>query len=694
MLRGALLGAGHIALRGHAPHWRQAALRGEAEIVAVADLSEPNREAARRLFPAATVYDSAEELLGRERIDFCDVCTPPFTRVPIVRGAAGRGIHLLCEKPIALGLADAEIIAAEVRGAGIVFKPCHQYHHSPLWQAVVKHLPDIGRVHLARYEVRRTAANEGSASWQPSWRTTPALAGGGILVDHGSHVFYQLRSVMGEARRIRATVRTLRHRAYEVEDTASVLLDHDDAVAEVSLTWAAGRREICFRLVGAQGEIAGDEHEVRVWNGTEETVVLRGGLSRGSSHSEWYAPVVADFLGQIRDGVRSREDLDEAVYVARVISSAYESSRALAVRPLSAAPASAAAASAPELAVATMGSAPGDGRGGPPKRWPRALVTRALAAAAVAGVATWMLHDLPWAQVWTVLSAADPRWVAAAAAVNLGVVFFQTLRWLALIRPLAPRATLASALKAMMTGAAVSTFVPARAGELARIEIFGREVGLPRAAIMGSVVLDHLVNASIVMLGLLLLPFVMPVPLWLRPGGWLAAAFFAIGAVAVLALRPVAAHATSLPLGGGRLRLRDGPASVIAYAREGLRATREPQALAWSLAACLSAWALEVNVTTLSMRAVGLRLPLGSTLFVLLAVNLALALPVAMPANLGTLEVGAVLALLELGVPKGQAVAFALSYHLLQVIPITVIGSAMALGGLGRRPAPAPSPLG
>jgi uncharacterized membrane protein YbhN (UPF0104 family) len=62
---------------------------------------------------------------------------------------------------------------------------------------------------------------------------------------------------------------------------------------------------------------------------------------------------------------------------------------------------------------------------------------------------------------------------------------------------------------------------------------------------------------------------------------------------------------------------------------------------------------------------------------------------VATPANLGTLEVGAVLALLELGVPKGQAVAFALSYHLLQIIPVAVIGFLMALGGLGRRPAPA-----
>jgi len=425
---------------------------------------------------------------------------------------------------------------------------------------------------------------------------------------------------------------------------------------------------------------------VRVWNGTEEKVALAGGLSRGSSHSEWYAPVFADFLRQIREGVRSREELDEAVYVARVISSAYESSRALAVLPLATPAQDPRAASAPEL-VAAM-AADGAGSGEAEKRRARTLLTRVVAAAAVAAVAALMLHDLPWTQVWSALSTADPRWIAAAAAVNLGVVFFQTLRWLALIRPMAPRATLGAALKAMMMGFTVSTFVPARAGELARIEIFGRDVGLPRVAIMGSVVLDHLVNASIVILGLVLLPFVMPVPLWLRPGGWLAAALFATGAVVVLALRPVA-HAPPLPSAGGRLRLRDSTAALIAYAREGLRATREPRALAWSFTACVTAWVLEVNVTTLSMRAVGLHLPLGPTLFVLLAVNLALALPVATPANLGTLEVGAVLALLELGVPKGQAVAFALSYHLLQIIPVAVIGFLMALGGLGRRPAPA-----
>src|SRR5438552_6154037 len=502
-LRGALLGAGNIALKGHAPHWLELEKRGQARIVALADESSANREAAARLFPSARVYETAVGLLDHERLDFGDVCTPPFTRLAITAAAARRGVHLLAEKPMAVDLAEAERVATLVRDSGIVFKPCHQYHHSPLWRAVRDHVGAIGRVHLARYDVRRMAANEGSAGWVPSWRTVAALAGGGILVDHGAHVFYQLRSIMGEARRIRATVRTLRHHDYGVEDTASILLDHGDAMAEVALTWAARRREISFRLVGEHGEIAGSEDEVRVWNGAGETVVRPGGLSEGSVHSHWYAPLFADFLDQVRHGVRDREDLDEALYVARVISCAYESSReerALAV------------ATTPEIAAEAVteadmdpipAAAPGSAlslESAPPREdgvRPRRLIARTAVLAGMVGVVAWMLHDVAWSGVWNVLATAQPLWIAAAAAVNLVVLVFQSARWLALLRPIAPPATLRSTFKAMLVGFTVSAFVPARAGELARVEVLGREVGLSRMAVMGSVLLDHIVDAFV-----------------------------------------------------------------------------------------------------------------------------------------------------------------------------------------------------
>lgn len=331
-LRGALLGAGNIALRGHAPQWRR--LAEQVEIVAIADLSAANRAAASASFPKARVYESAEEALRTETLDFCDICTPPFTHLPLIQIAAERQIHVICEKPVAPTLAEALEVAGLVRGASIVFQPCHQYNYAPPWRAVVERLPRLGALHFAEYNVRRTAANEGNAHWAPEWRTRRDLSGGGILVDHGAHILYQLRGVLGEPERVSATVRTLLHRGYGVEDTALITLDHGAALAEVSLTWAAKRREIAFRFVGERGELVGDESRLQIFTDTTEEVAVAG-LSGNSSHSEWFGPLFREFLARVQAGEVEFGPLDEAVYVARVIERAYASSRAGQVMSLS-----------------------------------------------------------------------------------------------------------------------------------------------------------------------------------------------------------------------------------------------------------------------------------------------------------------------------------------------------------------------
>lgn len=327
-LRGALLGVGNVALRGHAPQWAgDETLREEAEIVAVADLSRPNREAAKAVFPRARCYAEAEELLEREELDFCDICTPPFTHRPLIEAAAARGLHLVCEKPLAPALDEAQRISRAVRAAGVVFHPCHQYLHSPQWRAVSRLLSRLGRVYLAEYEVSRTGADPGNPHWRPGWRTDRRLAGGGILVDHGAHVFYQLRAALGEPATVHATVRTLRHRDYTVEDTAFVTMDYGNCLAHVRLCWAARRREIRFRFLGEEGELLGDETGLRVESGgSAEEIAFGGGMSTGSSHPEWYGPLLRSFSARVRAGDKSTQALDEAVYVTRLISRAYESS--------------------------------------------------------------------------------------------------------------------------------------------------------------------------------------------------------------------------------------------------------------------------------------------------------------------------------------------------------------------------------
>lgn len=323
----------------------------------------------------------------------------------------------------------------------------------------------------------------------------------------------------------------------------------------------------------------------------------------------------------------------------------------------------------------------------PAPRRRRSLALRAAGFVALAGTLLWTCYDIHWPSFGQALSEARPGWLVLAAALNFTVLAFQAARWLALVRPLSPAATIGQAFKAMIVGFAVSTVVPARAGELARAEWFGRVTGLSRVSVAGSILLDHLVNAAGLLAGLAALPLLIGVPLWLRPGGYFTLALFVFGTMVVVALKPVSTLPDADPEPRSRLPLRT-LTHLLARVRNGLLASRNPRALGYSLGASLVAWGLEINVTLLSMRAVGLHLPVAASILVLVAVNLALALPFAPPGNIGTLELGATLALLELGVPKEQALAFAVCYHLLQVVPIGILGFGLLSRGvspMGRR---------
>jgi hypothetical protein len=688
-LRGALLGAGNIALRGHAPQWiGDPGLANAVEIVAVADLSTDNLDEACRLFPRARPYTRAEDLLSAETLDFCDICTPPFTHRALAEIATARGVHLLCEKPIAHTLDDALEIDRAVRGAGVVFQPCHQYHFSPQWQVVRDLLPRIGHIYLVEYHVHRLAANEGNQHWDPRWRTERDLAGGGILIDHGAHIFYQLRAALGEPHTVQATVRTLLHRGYEVEDTAFVTLDFSDRLAQVSLTWAARSREILFRFVGERGEIVGDEQHVTVRAEQVEEIAMPDGMSRNSSHSEWYLPLLRDFANRVRCKDAGTAPLEEALYVTRLISRAYESCREGRALPLidsngnSHATAPTGEGAAHLLHAQTIRAREVAGTIAPERGRGRGRAIRIGALALLVAALLWTFHDVRFAALRAAMGRTSLAWVVLAAALNLMALGFAAARWRALVRPLARTTTLSQAFKAMMVGYTVSMVVPARAGELARAHFLGTRTGVSRASVLGTIVLDHLTNAVGLLGGLAVMPFFIDIPGWLRSGSWVALALFAVAVTAVVAMRPVERD--------GREPATDGTparrlARLLGKLQHGLTGVRQPRALALAFAASLVAWTLEVGVVLLTLRAIGLSLPVPAAFLVLAAVNLALAFPVAPPANVGTLELGATLALVEFGVAKERALAFAILYHLLQVVPIAVMGVLFASrGGLAR----------
>jgi uncharacterized protein (TIRG00374 family) len=696
-LRGALLGAGNIALRSHAPGWAgDEQLRQEIEIVAVADLASTNLAAVREWLPDARPYTDAKELLEREALDFCDICTPPATHLSLIENAASRGVHVICEKPLAPTLAEAGHIANAVRRARIVFRPCHQYHYSPQWRKVRDLLPRLGQLRFAEYQVSRVGANPGNPNWSPAWRTERSMAGGGILVDHGAHILYQLRGVLGDPVMIQAFVARLLDPAYDVEDTALVTLDYGDHLAQLSLTWAARRRAIQFRFVGDRGELTGDEQRLVIHAARTEVVEFEEGLSKNSSHAGWYTPLLREFSAQAREGRFDAEPLDEAMYVTRVIERAYESARLGRNLPL--VPAGESIAWPDQLAsdrpyteslvaadaermeaprpVEIGADAPHGAERAPTRRWLTHALLRVIGLLALVVIGFLAFRRIKWPEFWIALEGSDPRWLAAAAVLNLGVVCLAATRWFLLLRPLSLRPRWRDAFEASVVGFAVSLLVPARGGEVARAGLMARKTGMSVAEVVGTIGLDQLLNATGFIVALAFLPWLgAGVPLWIRPGAMMALALFAAAITALVAWWPARQPIRSMP----RTEPERGMAGLLERVRQGMRAVRSPRAIGRALGTSFAAWALEILVLIAGLRAVGIRLSVPAVVALLIAINVMLAMPVT-PGNLGTLELGATLGLLGFGVPREKALAFAVCYHALQSLPVAAMGFAVAAG--------------
>src|SRR6267143_4240521 len=93
MLRGAIIGLGNVAIEGHLPGWTR---RDDVEIVALSDTEGARRQPAEARLPEARWYDSPEDLLVHEPLDFVDICTPPASHVADASDEGRRGQQ--CER--------------------------------------------------------------------------------------------------------------------------------------------------------------------------------------------------------------------------------------------------------------------------------------------------------------------------------------------------------------------------------------------------------------------------------------------------------------------------------------------------------------------------------------------------------------------------------------------------------------------
>ena len=328
MLRGALIGLGNVAIHGHLPGWMA---RDDVRIVAATDTRPGQRgECAARL-PGARWYESPEALLDQAALDFVDICTPPSSHAALIRAALGRGLHVLCEKPLVGSLRELGEVSALAAARGRALHTVHNWHYAPIVRRTGELIAQgaIGRVTGAVWQTLRTRPAATADGRNGNWRVDPHVAGGGVLTDHGWHVHYVLPRWIGAApTAVSARLETRRHTAFAVEDTATLRLIFPGGSAEVFLTWAADARGNWAALDGTAGRIELHDDTVALKaGGGERRWPCPPALSDGSQHPDWFQGVADEFVSAVSRGATAHVNLAEAACCVAIESLARESSR-------------------------------------------------------------------------------------------------------------------------------------------------------------------------------------------------------------------------------------------------------------------------------------------------------------------------------------------------------------------------------
>lgn len=236
--------------------------------------SEEVRKASRKLGWQEAVTDW-RSLMERNDIDVIDIVSPNQFHAEMSIAAAQAGKHIICEKPLAVSLAEAKRMEQEAIRAGVTHMVCFNYRFSPAVQ-MAKLLISEGRLGVIRH-IRATYLQDWlcDPEFPLLWRLTKQSSGSGALGDLASHMIDLARYLVGEISEVTGMMNTFISQRPLPDNDASINryknVDVDDGVAflarfangasgvfEASRISPGNRNGNRFEINGEKGSICWD----------------------------------------------------------------------------------------------------------------------------------------------------------------------------------------------------------------------------------------------------------------------------------------------------------------------------------------------------------------------------------------------------------------------------------------------------
>ena len=328
-VRWGIVGYGWVARDYMAPGIREAGHR----LVAVCDPSATERAAAET--QGARAYADLAGLIADPEVEAVYVATPNHLHREAVEALAAAGKAVLCEKPMAARLADAEAIAEAVRTHGIFYGTAFDQRHHPAHRAI-RDWVRTGRLGTVT-AIRIVYACWLDRGWsacadQENWRIDPARAGGGALIDLAPHGLDLVDFLLDESIQDIFALTQARAQDYSVDDGALLIGRTGSAVlASLNVAYncpdALPRRRL--EVVGTRGQLVAENTMGQVAGGR---LTFTDGTT-GASEDVAFDRAASPFTEQVRAfGSALRRPHERDAYSAirdlhtmRLVVEAYES---------------------------------------------------------------------------------------------------------------------------------------------------------------------------------------------------------------------------------------------------------------------------------------------------------------------------------------------------------------------------------
>jgi predicted dehydrogenase len=319
---------------GHAD-WFQNKIRG-CKVVACCDVVPERVKAFAERFGIPAAYTDLDDMLRNEQLDAVSNVTPDRFHAPLSLKAIARGLHVLCEKPLATNYADARKMAAAARRKGVINMVNLSYRNSPAIHRAARLVRDgkIGRViHFDASYLQSWLVGKHWGDWRVGdnwgWRLSTAHGSMGVLGDIGVHIVDFATYPAGDVRNVHCRLKTF-DKAPGGRLGKYVLDANDSAVITVELAngglgtihtsrWATGH---CNSL---RLEINGDKGALRV-NLDESWEQIQLCLGKDVDPARWKTVSVPKtpniyqrFIKSIRTGTNDQPDFARGAEVQKVL---------------------------------------------------------------------------------------------------------------------------------------------------------------------------------------------------------------------------------------------------------------------------------------------------------------------------------------------------------------------------------------